>query len=201
LPLTLRRRRWRRRESNPLLLGASEVLCHLSYIPRCGRMESNHHSARRPVYSRGSSPVAQRPRARGDRPGSNRRRGDHNPGCFRLHHGHHRAGTTGLEPAASRLTSECSARLSYAPRVRSILVPLSWGADPSAIIEPPRINAVEARERDDENEERKDDERRRVSSPPFAIVLLESSTTRPRLGLRANARVARAGFEPAISSS
>src|SRR4030088_3595757 len=32
----------------------------------------------------------------------------HNPGCFRLHHGHHEAGTTGLEPAASRLTSECS---------------------------------------------------------------------------------------------
>jgi hypothetical protein len=41
--------------------------------------------------------------------------GDHNPGCFRLHHGHHEAGTTGLEPAASRLTSERSARLSYAP--------------------------------------------------------------------------------------
>ena len=51
----------------------------------------------------------------GDRPGSNRRRGAHNPGCFRLHHGHHEAGTTGLEPAASRLTSERSARLSYAP--------------------------------------------------------------------------------------
>ena len=42
--------------------------------------------------------------------------GDHNPGCFRLHHDHHEAGTTGLEPAASRLTSECSARLSYAPK-------------------------------------------------------------------------------------
>jgi hypothetical protein len=51
----------------------------------------------------------------GGRPGSNRRRGDHDPGCFRLHHGHHGAGTTGLEPAASRLTSERSARLSYAP--------------------------------------------------------------------------------------
>ena len=51
----------------------------------------------------------------GDRPGSNRRRGAHNPGCFRLHHGHHEAGTTGLEPATSRLTSECSAQLSYAP--------------------------------------------------------------------------------------
>jgi hypothetical protein len=45
--------------------------------------------------------------------------GDHDPGCFRLHHGHHEeAGTTGLEPAASRLTSERSARLSYAPEGR-----------------------------------------------------------------------------------
>ena len=44
--------------------------------------------------------------------------GAHNPGCFRLHHGHHEAGTTGLEPAASRLTSERSARLSYAPKER-----------------------------------------------------------------------------------
>lgn len=44
--------------------------------------------------------------------------GAHNPGCFRLHHGHHEAGTTGLEPAASRLTSECSTHLSYAPRAR-----------------------------------------------------------------------------------
>jgi hypothetical protein len=35
--------------------------------------------------------------------------GAHNPGCFRLHHGHHDgAETTGLEPATSRLTSECS---------------------------------------------------------------------------------------------
>ena len=35
-----------------------------------------------------------------------------------LHHSHHGTdtGTTGLEPAASRLTSECSAQLSYAPK-------------------------------------------------------------------------------------
>ena len=34
-----------------------------------------------------------------------------------LHHSHHESGTgtTGLEPATSRLTSECSSRLSYAP--------------------------------------------------------------------------------------
>ena len=37
------------------------------------------------------------------------------PRMLPLHHGHHEAGTTGLEPAASRLTSECSIRLSYAP--------------------------------------------------------------------------------------
>ncbi len=37
---------WRRRESNPLLLGASEVFFLKNFIPecRCGRVESNHHS-------------------------------------------------------------------------------------------------------------------------------------------------------------
>ena len=35
-PLTLRRPEWRRRESNPLLLGASEVLCHQN-VPWLGR--------------------------------------------------------------------------------------------------------------------------------------------------------------------
>ena len=37
-----------------------------------------------------------------------------------LHHGHHEfagTGTTGLEPATFRLTSECSIRLSYAPSI------------------------------------------------------------------------------------
>ena len=33
LPLTLRRLGWRRRESNPLLLVASEALCLQSFIP------------------------------------------------------------------------------------------------------------------------------------------------------------------------
>ena len=56
------------------------------------------------------------------------------PDADRLHHGHHeRTGTTGLEPAASRLTSECSARLSYAPRWRG------WDSNP-------RSRAHEARE-------------------------------------------------------
>jgi hypothetical protein len=79
-------------------------------------VESNHHSTRRQGYSLLSSPmlsvrVARRVAGR-VRTGAC---GAHNPGCFRLHHGHHEAGTTGLEPAASRLTSERSARLSYAP--------------------------------------------------------------------------------------
>jgi hypothetical protein len=81
-------------------------------------MESNHHSTRHRVYSAGSSPVAQRPRtctakvADRVRTGAD---GAHNPGCFRYTTATTKAGTTGLEPAASRLTSECSARLSYAP--------------------------------------------------------------------------------------
>ena len=58
---------------------------------------------------------AQRPLRWGDRPDSNRYFEVHDLGCWPLHHGHQVAGTTGLEPAASRLTSECSARLSYAP--------------------------------------------------------------------------------------
>ncbi len=80
----------------------------------CGRVESNHHSARRRGYSPLSSPMLS-VRKWGDRPDSNRYREAHNLGCLPLHHGHHGAGTTGLEPAASRLTSECSPRLSYVP--------------------------------------------------------------------------------------
>ena len=94
------------------------LLSLLGYLPgldECGRVESNHHSTRRQGYSLLSSPMLSVRVEEGGRPGSNRRRGAHNPGCFRLHHGHHEAGTTGLEPAASRLTSERSARLSYAP--------------------------------------------------------------------------------------
>jgi hypothetical protein len=108
-------------------------------------MESNHHSTRHRVYSAESSPDAQRPRDSGLGPRSGPFRGlravvnpllrirdlrcqyrvadrvrtgadgAHNPGCFRYTTATTKAGTTGLEPAASRLTSECSARLSYAP--------------------------------------------------------------------------------------
>ena len=56
----------------------------------------------------------------GGRPGSNRRRRGSQPRVLPStpqppRRGHHEAGTTGLEPATSRLTSECSAQLSYAP--------------------------------------------------------------------------------------
>jgi hypothetical protein len=56
----------------------------LSYIPKkkCGRVESNHHSARRQGYSLLSSPVLG-VRERGGRPDSNRYREDHDLGCCR----------------------------------------------------------------------------------------------------------------------
>jgi hypothetical protein len=105
--------------------------------------------AQRPLDTR--FPVRE---ARGGRPDSNRRLGDHDPGCLPLHHGHHgflgflarreaaakllpakgsETGTTGIEPATFRLTSECSCRLSYAPKLRG------WDSNP-------RSRAHEARE-------------------------------------------------------
>jgi hypothetical protein len=65
LPLTLRRRRWRRRESNPLLLGASEALCHQSFIPgmRTDGVEPPQREA--PRLQRGELTHAQRPRGMG----------------------------------------------------------------------------------------------------------------------------------------
>jgi hypothetical protein len=54
-------------------LVASEALCPQSIVPsRCGRVDV---LSVRVIW--------------GDRPGSNRRLEAHNPGCFRLHHGHH----------------------------------------------------------------------------------------------------------------
>ena len=109
------------RSRTDIFLVASEALVQLSYIPvllngevRTGGVEPPQPEAT------GLQPAeltdAQRPHesrvAGRARTGAY---GDHNPGCFRLHHGHHETGTTGLEPAASRLTSERSARLSYAP--------------------------------------------------------------------------------------
>ena len=84
---------------------------------RCGRVDSNDHSQGQRGYSPTSSPSAQRPQGVTGRPRTGAC-GVHNPGCFRLHHGHREseAGTTGLEPAASRLTSERSLASELRPR-------------------------------------------------------------------------------------
>lgn len=63
LPLTPQRQRWRRRESNPLLLGAGEVLIRMSFIPR------------------GRWPAGFEPTPRGSQ-----------PRMLPLHHGHHERG-------------------------------------------------------------------------------------------------------------
>jgi hypothetical protein len=117
--------RWRRRESNPLLLGASEALCHQSFIPGTDADGwSRTTTARGTAFTARGAHRMLSARLRGDRPGSNRYCEAHNLGCSPLTPGSPRlvrdgtraeAGTTGLEPAASRLTSERSARLSYAP--------------------------------------------------------------------------------------
>jgi hypothetical protein len=108
----------------------------LSYVPERVRTDGVEPPQREaPRLQRGELTLAQRPPEgnEGGRPGSNRRRRGSQPRVLPLHHGHHEAGTTGLEPAASRLTSECSARLSYAPKVRG------WDSNP-------RSRAHEARE-------------------------------------------------------
>jgi hypothetical protein len=115
----------------------------------CGRMESNHHSARHRVYSAGSSPllsVRVLPLL-GSRSGPGGLRAVGNlllqipdlaltrwptgfepaptglttPGASVYTTATTKAGTTGFEPAASRLTSECSAHLSYAPQPSKLL--------------------------------------------------------------------------------
>src|SRR5205807_3834961 len=76
---------WRRRESNPLLLGASEAPIPMSFIPersvRTGGVEPPQPWATglRPVELAG----AQRPPEKGDRPDSNRYREDHHLECCR----------------------------------------------------------------------------------------------------------------------
>ena len=120
LPLTLRRR-----EVETAGVEPAPPRCKRGALPpelhpqvRTGGVEPPQREAA------GLQPVelsrAQRPREPwGGRPDLNRYCGIHGPGCWPLHHGHHEAaGTTGLEPAASRLTSECSSQLSYAPRLR-----------------------------------------------------------------------------------
>ena len=138
MPLTLRRRKWRRSGSNRHLprckRGALPVELH-PQVNECGRADSTHHSARPQGYSLLSSPMLG-VRTRGGRPDSNRYREVHDLGCCRYtttttHV--NEAGTTGLEPAAVRLTSE---------RSPSELRPRRWrGWDSN-----PRSRAHEARE-------------------------------------------------------
>ena len=67
----------------------------LSYIPKkkCGRVESNHHSARRQGYSLLSSPVLSvREERKGGRPDSNRHLRGSRPRMLPLHHSHHARG-------------------------------------------------------------------------------------------------------------
>jgi hypothetical protein len=79
-------------------------------------VESNHHSARRQGYSLLSSPLLGVRKSRGWPAGLEPApAGLTTPGASVYTTATTKAGTTGLEPAASRLTSECSARLSYAP--------------------------------------------------------------------------------------
>jgi hypothetical protein len=119
LPLTLRRR-WRWRESNPLLLGANEVLCRQSFIPkvRTDGFEPPQHEATR--LQRAELTYAQRPLGRvTDRIRTGTREA-HDLGCCRYTTVTTKGtGTIGLEPTTSRLTSERSVPLSYVPKVRS----------------------------------------------------------------------------------
>jgi hypothetical protein len=104
------------------LLVASEALCHQSFVPmRTGGVEPPQREAA------GLQPVeladAQRPRFGGlgllnwgGRTDSNRYLRGSQPRMLRYTTATMIiTGTTGLEPASSRLTSERSARLSYAP--------------------------------------------------------------------------------------
>ena len=84
---------------------------------RTGGVEPPQHEAAR--LQRAELADAQRPREVTDRARTGTARLTTSD-ARRLHHGHHEAeaGTTGLEPATSRLTSERSPRLSYAPIFR-----------------------------------------------------------------------------------
>ena len=85
----------------------------MSYIPgqfECGRVESNHHSARQRLYRPRSSPVLSvRMDERGGRPDSNRHREAHDLGCCRYTtattNGDDRTRTGGLSPDKRALSA------------------------------------------------------------------------------------------------
>ena len=141
MPLTLRRRDGDGRTRTDIFLVASEALVRLSYIPWAGEGEMRTGGVEPPQHeATGLQPAeladAQRPH--GVRVAGRARTGacgDHNPGCFRLHHGHHvygddRIRTGGLSPDKRAL---CSSELR--PRAKS----RGWDSNP-------RSRAHEARE-------------------------------------------------------
>jgi hypothetical protein len=104
LPLTLRRRR----KVETAGVEPASPRCKRGALPdelhprvmRTGGVEPPQREAA--ALQAAELTNAQRPHGlRGDRPDSNRRRGDHDPECFRLHHGHSgddRNRTGGLSP-------------------------------------------------------------------------------------------------------
>ena len=109
------------RSRTDIFLVASEALVQVELHPqKCGRVESNHHSTGRQGYSLLSLADAQRPRGGWPTGLEPAPAGITTPGASVYTTATTRAGTTGLEPAASRLTSECSARLSYAPSIARV---------------------------------------------------------------------------------
>lgn len=94
--------RWRCRESNPILLGASEVLCRLSFIPevmRTGGVEPPQREAS--ALQAGELADAQRPLVKGWPAGFEPAPRGSRPRMLPLHHGHSGDGrirTGGLSP-------------------------------------------------------------------------------------------------------
>jgi hypothetical protein len=116
LPLTLRRQGGDGRSRTRASSVQARCSNHQSFIPKVRTDGVEPPQPKRRGYNPGSSPLLSvrvegwpigfEPTLRGSR-----------PRVLPLHHSHHGTGATGVEPATSRLTSECSAQLSYAPEV------------------------------------------------------------------------------------
>src|SRR3954467_13848723 len=89
-------------------------------VDECERVDSNHHSAGRLLYRQVSSPVLS-VREEGGRPDSNRHQRASQARMLTAYttatmkQRLSKTGTTGIEPAASRSTTERSLPLSYIP--------------------------------------------------------------------------------------
>jgi hypothetical protein len=106
-------------ERHPDCRRAAIALAHASscLAERCGRVESNHHSRRQQGYSLLSSPMlGVRVEGATDRIRTGTARFTTSDAAVTPQPPCKTAGTTGLEPATYRLTSECSTPLSYAPK-------------------------------------------------------------------------------------